>query len=1381
MRLVITDLYSQRSETLDGSPEQVEGMLAHMFPDQCHHVDPDEGLDELVDHLNHEFQGKVFEVLPPELTKAQEPPRAAPKLGIHRISTQVDLVNSPRSLFVKRMVGALKPVAPAGQRQKQVKDVLGDPSRGSFINSQYDKGPTPPHQRRAVGYARSGNVGADPIPAGVEQGTKHHEQWHALMGAVGAKYGDVGRRNLARNLWAALPQQYQGPLAAMHESMVGKRPDDPNLYEERIARIYNYLNSSKDREVYHRSEGHFPREVLKFGRVAKRANQALRAIMEIADEDWVKAQAPWTRPMTKAIADIQVGKPAPKAKDPMFGGARHFSYSHLLAPKMRDDGYRLMVAEHPDPHDGTHALMVKLMHPSGSNRAHYGPGQVGAVTGTVSGSTLKIHAAEVDEEHRGGKGAPMYEALLAHASKRHGATMAIGDTHSTMAHRVHKKLAAKHGLSYRGVPTPLMSRREWEETKSGPDDQLWAPYQYMIKAEDRAPSQKPKSTSAMPVPKKKSQHLLVQHNLTAGNLQHAHEIGGLAAPSLAVAHKKHPLTNFGEITLVGHHDLIDPAHGTPVFDADIYSPRHPRPEHEIQLKPWRDFEKWYEPFRKRTGQNGYASIDEDFKKGGAAEVTNRREHRWGLGLAWLENVKGEKAPEVMRPKRRQYEWTEAPAMRQFVADNPNLAWSTVEHDSPKYKEFSDAATKAIEEHFGKIRGEDSEMADSLISASKEKNFDENGKLFFGHAWKVHEDARKVGEMEPDSHSLQDHIDSRIEQLGRPEFEQWAAQKLAPLQGAMYIPKYSSNTGKRWKIAYTLDNILKEMTRKIRGGENFHYGLGTARSFGAKRFRSIDKIRDSHQQIVAPEKFKKLKEKMDKRFGDLATRLGGGFKGLDGLAQAIGESYRPGHYLQHELKLSGFDNVSDDLHRDIQEFARELVQMPTEYFEAKPQRVVQLNEFKGAVIPKNTQESVRNLLREHNIPVEEYDPDNETDRGEAIHRFAEKNNLLLSEDEVYGSPLLKSEFNLSVDSNTDLIRDMHGFQPHLNSAFKAARFLSGKTNVLSFERLRQALYEHDGDINAAALSAYGLADTDENRKALHEVRQFEQMSKSEHDVGDLGPVVPGLPEGKETAEQVSEAFANGHVESIKLGGVHSAGSLLAKAPDHTWLLKPGAEGVGPAAGAQQERATQSRRESAFWHIAEAWGLGDDIPRCDLLLIGGKEYAAIKMLAFDWKNLGDIVSKDRNRGLGALQKYRESGILHQWAILDYVLGNPDRHSSNEMISPEDEIKLIDHGSAFAGPGFDPAHDKNSFVPFYLRAWIAQGRFKKLNASERLTFMPTVNHEVEGTLRRWVQGLDGAWMSHICERYGINPDASLQRLRRVKMLPDVAHGINELWVTT
>lgn len=379
--------------------------------------------------------------------------------------------------------------------------------------------------------------------------------------------------------------------------------------------------------------------------------------------------------------------------------------------------------------------------------------------------------------------------------------------------------------------------------------------------------------------------------------------------------------------------------------------------------------------------------------------------------------------------------------------------------------------------------------------------------------------------------------------------------------------------------------------------------------------------------------------------------------------------------------------------------------------------------------------------------------------------------------------LPNEDNLDLASQTAI--DMLGFQPLEHAAFAAAQFLTGKPE-LSLADVRRALYDQE-DFLGAAIQAYGLTDNEETRASLKAVMTI-GFKKSEKDSIPKGKdIVAGTSEAEDAAKAIKSAFEQGHVRVANLDGKHSKGSLIARDTegDHTYLLKPGSGGQSTAAGASDERASQSRREAAFWQIAESWGLGESIPRCDLLLIDGREYACIQMLPLSWRGLQKRQEKDPAAGIPALRQYLSTGILHKWAVLDGILGQPDRHSDNLMISQDGQlIGLIDHGSAFAGDAFDPAFDRNSFVPYYLRAFAPKG-FNRLPVEEKLAKMPVVNEAVDLELKDWFKNIHADRLEMIMLRFGIDPGPTMRRFAKFKLMAakstNFSTEINKFWVTT
>ena len=59
-------------------------------------------------------------------------------------------------------------------------------------------------------------------------------------------------------------------------------------------------------------------------------------------------------------------------------------------------------------------------------------------------------------------------------------------------------------------------------------------------------------------------------------------------------------------------------------------------------------------------------------------------------------------------------------------------------------------------------------------------------------------------------------------------------------------------------------------------------------------------------------------------------------------------------------------ITKDIYDKANNLKKELLNLPTEYFEIKPQRAVKINEFSGAIIPKNSLKSTKNILEKNGI-------------------------------------------------------------------------------------------------------------------------------------------------------------------------------------------------------------------------------------------------------------------------------------------------------------------------------------------------------------------------------------------------------------------------------
>jgi GNAT superfamily N-acetyltransferase len=341
--------------------------------------------------------------------------------------------------------------------------------------------------------------------------------------------------------------------------------------------------------------------------------------------------------------------------------------------------------------------------------------------------------------------------------------------------------------------------------------------------------------------------------------------------------------------------------------------------------------------------------------------------------------------------------------------------------------------------------------------------------------------------------------------------------------------------------------------------------------------------------------------------------------------------------------------------------------------------------------------------------------------------------------------------------------------HLEAARRMAGLAEGD---LSLAEARQVFAEEDtDDIAGAALQAYRIPNTEANKIALQTFLEAPDFGKAEVlPTVTSYKIAPVNGEAVTIADAVQRAADSGYINAVKLNGKHSKGTMLAKDPQtkKVYLLKPGSGKNSPAKGVSEIVATQSEREAAFWHVADAWGIGDAFPRADLILVNNHQTAAMELLGTTYRNLGSKKREDPALPARILENYRQNATLFKWSLIDFVLGNPDRHSQNMMVDTDERVvKLIDHGSALAGQSFDPATDDNSFIPFYLRAWTNR-KFKEMKPQERMRYMPGLDRRAEQLFDQWVAGLDPDMMAEILHDYNVNAEPALQRLAMVRAMP-------------
>jgi hypothetical protein len=414
--------------------------------------------------------------------------------------------------------------------------------------------------------------------------------------------------------------------------------------------------------------------------------------------------------------------------------------------------------------------------------------------------------------------------------------------------------------------------------------------------------------------------LIASHNLEEGALlKHIGAEGQIPMPSLAITKANAPLDNFGEYTLLGTPSLITPSNKTKTYNADIYSGRAP-----------------YDSLKYKDPDAVFNSLDP-------------QELQWLVGYTsrdWL---------------------TDPKVHHDYHSGNKTLA-------SEKKIDYS---TTIGQEYLRKIR----EKFDYLdpgalekrllhVEKARQAGYDpydfENYEKMVTEVNKLHKEkhGNKVG-----------RLINAYESVTIPE-----EGMLGETIRMMMNPKgYHTPTGKkRPDVPYDPKLALKKMREKKAyqpGAENME-GAGQTRAMTAREFKSLDEIKDARGNIVKGEglfdegfmqEFGALRQDLNKEIRDYAKLS---YNDKEMVYNMIEDIIKTG-----EMSWFYRDKVDQSVRgeagkKHIESLVDALKQkgkdLDTTYFESKPNRLVDLTEFKGAIVPKEIPKFVEKLLKNAGI-------------------------------------------------------------------------------------------------------------------------------------------------------------------------------------------------------------------------------------------------------------------------------------------------------------------------------------------------------------------------------------------------------------------------------
>lgn len=522
---------------------------------------------------------------------------------------------------------------------------------------------------------------------------------------------------------------------------------------------------------------------------------------------------------------------------------------------------------------------------------------------------------------------------------------------------------------------------------------------------------KPKFSLKAPV--EETKNLLALHNLTEKNLLDAAKLGGLPMPSIAIVKADEGHGEYGDISFVFSKDTIDPQlfRSNKVYGYDAWTPTAPRIEYEVNEKYAKKIHDLFYRMERSKGRSFadplYSAAntleDELNRKGGVDKVVRAMRDDPRVMNIYLEDtgrgaVENVMKREVTRMDDNQQE------MASFLIRE--LGESTVNDFRAKggespiaarkrwYKEHGEALNAALQKYYEKLGLPAKDAADVVNAetvAAKMRYMLDTRKYLAGNTETVTEEVDR----DATNKAIRDKVNQK-------EYEQWLDDLFDGVvknEGIYNGKDYYTSSGNRRSFSathyeITLENIVKAMKQGDQKGANTFFGGQAIWGVASKDYGSIDEIKaDSGRlQKMTEEEYSAIRQKYSERLAELTNEIKdpaarNEFIASDDAASAIVETLRTKRTvagIDKELRTYPTLQIKPDTAEKVLQLYKDISNMPTGYFEAKPQRAVGFDEVLAAVIPDDASAEVKAALENAGVRMIEYTSGDEKARLDAVN-------------------------------------------------------------------------------------------------------------------------------------------------------------------------------------------------------------------------------------------------------------------------------------------------------------------------------------------------------------------------------------------------------------
>lgn len=528
--------------------------------------------------------------------------------------------------------------------------------------------------------------------------------------------------------------------------------------------------------------------------------------------------------------------------------------------------------------------------------------------------------------------------------------------------------------------------------------------------------------------------LLAVHNMKVSDIRNVAELGGFAMPSIAVVKDTDGHKEFGEVSVLFDRNTIDPKKNrqNALYSHDAWTPTFPEIYNKIDEK---GIEKTNDKIREMLSEDLRNALSGEFFEfinsdgihkafDSASDAADAYAYHPVMKAAYLVS-KGEKVEVVFREAKYSSRW-----------DNEELR-AIHEKFGDKLYEIrekaleSDEREDAYREIFPELKRFLMELVDSGPERA-EKNAERKrkgqktlGELLYGNVeygddkldfWEIAKIAEAVHDYitygdrkEVDTWGTKRAIEERVDSSDE-SYRAWInAQYSNPILGKGVWNGKSRRTPsgnlRNWDSIHdpaTLENIVKAMRKtSLANGAKTLFGRNPY-GVAVRKFSSIKDL-VANEGLLKPltrEEEKAIKDELNQRLLDLGSRYMESNKdrsdnqlvAFDRAMDMIYDAWEESHGLFSGFTrlLNGWGYSADEkFAREIFGVLEEMSMMPTNYFEAKPQRAVGFDETRAWIVPDTISAENRKLLEDHGQKIFTYKAGDEEDRRRVLNTAADQ--------------------------------------------------------------------------------------------------------------------------------------------------------------------------------------------------------------------------------------------------------------------------------------------------------------------------------------------------------------------------------------------------------